>query len=81
MAEHCGSLGIGVILTGMGDDGTAGLLALRRSGGLTIAQDEETSAVYGMPKAARDNGAASLVLPLSEISAAVLRATGVPVPA
>ncbi len=81
MAEHCGSLGIGVILTGMGDDGTAGLLALRRSGGLTIAQDEETSAVYGMPKAARDNGAASLVLPLSEIAAAVLRATGVPVPA
>ena len=81
MAEHCGSAGIGVILTGMGDDGAAGLLALRRNGGLTIAQDEATSAVYGMPKSARDNGAASLVLPLPEIAAAVLRAAGVPVPA
>ena len=77
MAEHIGAGGIGVILTGMGDDGASGLLALRRSGGTTIAQDEATSAVYGMPKAARDNGGAAQVLPLSEIAAAVLRAAGV----
>ena len=81
MAEQCGASSIGVILTGMGDDGAAGLLALRRAGGITIAQDEETSAVYGMPKAAQDNGAAAQVLPLSEVAAAVLRATGVAVPA
>jgi two-component system chemotaxis response regulator CheB len=80
MAEHCGVDGIGVILTGMGDDGTAGLLALRRSGGMTIAQDEATSAVYGMPKAACDSGAAAQVLPLSEIAAAVLHAAATPVP-
>jgi two-component system chemotaxis response regulator CheB len=80
MAEHCGATGIGVILTGMGDDGAAGLLALRRAGGFTIAQDEATSAVYGMPKSANDNGAASVVLPLPEIAAAVLRAAA-PVPA
>jgi two-component system chemotaxis response regulator CheB len=77
MAERCGSGGIGVILTGMGDDGAAGLLALRHKGGMTIAQDAETSAVYGMPRAARDNGAAADVLPLAEIPAAVLLAAGV----
>jgi len=80
MAEHCGAAGIGVILTGMGDDGTSGLLALRRSGGVTIAQDEATSAVYGMPKAAYESGAAAQVLPLSEVAAAVLRAAATPVP-
>jgi two-component system chemotaxis response regulator CheB len=74
MAECSGEGAIGVILTGMGDDGASGLLALRRSGGITIAQDEESSAVYGMPKAAYDNGAAAWVLPLSEIAPAVLRA-------
>ena len=77
MAERCGCGGIGVVLTGMGDDGAAGLLALRKSGGTTIAQDAETSVVYGMPRAARDNGAAADVLPLDEIPAAVLRAAGV----
>ena len=81
MADCGGEGGIGVILTGMGDDGASGLLALRRSGGTTIAQDEESSAVYGMPKAAHDNGGAAWVLPLSEIAAAVLRAAGAPVPA
>jgi two-component system chemotaxis response regulator CheB len=81
MADCGGAGGIGVILTGMGDDGASGLLALRRIGGTTIAQDEESSAVYGMPKAAHDNGGAAWVLPLSEIAAAVLRAAGVPVTA
>jgi two-component system chemotaxis response regulator CheB len=81
MADCGGDGGIGVILTGMGDDGASGLLALRRIGGTTMAQDEASSAVYGMPKAAHDNGGAAWVLPLSEIAAAVLRAAGAPVPA
>jgi two-component system chemotaxis response regulator CheB len=76
MAERCGAGGIGVVLTGMGDDGAAGLLALRQKGGTTMAQDAATSAVYGMPRAACDNGAAADVLPLAEIPAAVLRAAG-----
>jgi two-component system chemotaxis response regulator CheB len=81
MAEQCAFAGIGAVLTGMGDDGAAGLLALRHSGGITIAQDEMTSAVYGMPKAARDNGAAAVVLPLDEIAGAILRASAALVPA
>ncbi|MGD1054151.1 MAG: chemotaxis protein CheB [Candidatus Dormibacteria bacterium] len=81
MADSGAEGGIGVILTGMGDDGASGLLALRRIGGTTIAQDQESSAVYGMPKAAHDNGGAAWVLPLSEIASAVLRAAGVAVPA
>ena len=59
---------VGVLLTGMGRDGAAGLLALRTSGALTIAQDAATSVVYGMPKAAADLGAASEILPLSSIA-------------
>ena len=66
---------VGVLLTGMGDDGAAGLLALRRSGAVTIAQDEATSIVYGMPHAARRMDAATRVLPLEEIAAAVMRAS------
>jgi len=81
MAEHCSFAGIGVVLTGMGDDGAAGLLALRRSGGTTIAQDEATSAVYGMPKAARDNGGAARVVPLDAIAGEILRAAQAQVPA
>jgi two-component system chemotaxis response regulator CheB len=76
IAECCGAAGIGVILTGMGDDGAAGLLAIRRAGGVTIAQDEVTSAVYGMPKAARDLGAVHQVVPLAMVAGEVLRAAG-----
>ena len=64
---------IGVLMTGMGDDGATGLLAMRRAGAHTIAQDEATSAVYGMPRAAAQNGAAVQVLPLDAIAPAVLR--------
>jgi two-component system chemotaxis response regulator CheB len=63
----------GVLLTGMGRDGASGLLEMRRSGALTIAQDEATSVVYGMPRAAKELGAASLELPLSRIGAAMLQ--------
>ena len=57
-----------ILLTGMGADGAYGLLKLRRAGAYTVAQDEQTSAVYGMPKVAADMGAAVDVLSLSDIS-------------
>jgi two-component system, chemotaxis family, protein-glutamate methylesterase/glutaminase len=66
--------GIGVLLTGMGADGASGLLELRGRGGSTIVQDEGSSAVYGMPRAAALLGAADTILPLDEIAAAILRA-------
>lgn len=64
--HHAGTR-VGVLLTGMGRDGAAGLLGLRKSGGLTLAQDAATSVVYGMPKAAAELHAATEVLPLNEI--------------
>ncbi len=64
---------VGVLLTGMGDDGARGLLALRRAGATTIAQDEATSVIYGMPRVARDLGAAEQILPLEAIGPAVQR--------
>ncbi len=64
---------IGVILTGMGRDGAKGLKRLRNAGFHTIAQNRETCAVYGMPKAAFEEGAAIEVLPLSDISAALCK--------
>ena len=64
------SRGVAVLLTGMGRDGARGLLALRRAGWSTIAQDAGTCAVYGMPKAAMELGAAEMVLPLPNIAAA-----------
>jgi len=57
----------GGVLTGMGDDGARGLLDIRRSGGVTIAQDEASSVVFGMPKAALDIGATEQLLPLSAL--------------
>lgn len=63
------------LLTGMGRDGAPGLLALRRAGAQTIAQDEDTSVVYGMPREAAMLGAAERILPLGEIGAAIARAT------
>ncbi len=63
---------VGVILTGMGADGAAGLLHLRERGARTIAQNEETCVVFGMPRAAIELGAAQEVLPLNDIAAALL---------
>lgn len=62
------------VLTGMGRDGAEGLLALRKAGAKTICQDEATSVVYGMPRAAVELGAAAQVLPLDQIGSALLRA-------
>jgi two-component system chemotaxis response regulator CheB len=72
VAESAGSAGVAVVLTGMGRDGAVGLEAVKKAGGLTIAQDEETSAVYGMPKEAAKHGA-ELILPLGEIAGALTR--------
>jgi len=58
----------------MGRDGAAGLLAMRKSRALTIAQDEATSVVYGMPKAAAELGAAAEILPLSEVGPRISQA-------
>lgn len=68
MAANWRRPGAGVLLTGMGRDGARGLLGLRQAGFPTIAQNRETSAVYGMPKAAADLGAAVHVLPLDAIA-------------
>ena len=65
---------VGVLLTGMGSDGAQGLLKLRESGARTIAQDEASSVVYGMPKAAVELGAAQQVLPLGKVCDAILAA-------
>lgn len=67
VAKACGSRAIGILLTGMGRDGAKGLLAMREQGALTIAQDESTSVVWGMPRAAVDLGAAKEVLSLAAI--------------
>jgi two-component system chemotaxis response regulator CheB len=68
VAEASAARTIGVLLTGMGADGAAGLLRIKESGGVTIAQDESSCVVYGMPREAVRRGAASHVLPLSEIA-------------
>jgi two-component system chemotaxis response regulator CheB len=67
LARACGARCAAALLTGMGRDGALGLLALRQAGGITVAQDEETSIVYGMPREAALLGAATRVLPLNEI--------------
>jgi two-component system chemotaxis response regulator CheB len=67
LARSAGPRSAAALLTGMGRDGAAGLLELRQAGGLTVAQDEESSIVYGMPREAALLGAATRVLPLTEI--------------
>jgi len=72
VAEAAGAHATGVILTGMGSDGASGLLRMKRAGAHTIAQDEATCVVFGMPKEAIRLGAADRVLPLSMIPEAIL---------
>jgi len=73
VADAVGPRAIGVILTGMGADGADGLLTMKRAGASTIAQDENTSVVFGMPKEAIDRGAVDVVLPLPRIAAGILQ--------
>jgi two-component system chemotaxis response regulator CheB len=72
-AKFAGQNAVGIILTGMGDDGARGLLEMKQAGAYTIAQDEVTSVVFGMPKAAINMGASSIVLPLEKIAEHVLQ--------
>ncbi len=72
-AEVVGAAAIGVLLTGMGKDGASGLLEMRRRGAWTIAQDQDSCVVFGMPREAVALGAAVEVLPLGEIAAHVVR--------
>ncbi len=73
VARVMGPAAVGVLLTGMGEDGARGLRAIRQRGGVTIAQDEATSVVYGMPKAAAEMEACSTILPLDQIAAYLTR--------
>lgn len=73
VAKHAGGNSVGIILTGMGNDGAAGLLQMKQSGAYTIAQNESTCVVFGMPKEAIQAGAVDAVLPLGDIPNALLR--------
>ncbi|WP_298197207.1 chemotaxis response regulator protein-glutamate methylesterase [Novosphingobium sp.] len=73
VAEKVGAAAAGILLTGMGSDGAQGLLAMHRAGALTIAQDEATCTVFGMPRAAIALGAAGVVAPLNSIPAQIFR--------
>jgi two-component system chemotaxis response regulator CheB len=75
IAEHASAITSAALLTGMGDDGAKGLLALRHGGAATFVQDAATSVVWGMPGAAVALGAAQEVLPLSRIAARLLAST------
>jgi two-component system chemotaxis response regulator CheB len=74
MADTVGKNSVATILTGMGKDGAKGMLALRQSGALTMAQDEASCVVYGMPKAAVEIGATEHVFPLEKMSTALTKA-------
>jgi two-component system chemotaxis response regulator CheB len=71
-AQNAGRNAMGMILTGMGDDGARGLLEMKETGSYTVAQDEDSSIVFGMPKEAIQRGAASKVLPLNRMAAEIL---------
>jgi two-component system chemotaxis response regulator CheB len=75
LARAYGPQAAGVVLTGMGDDGAEGLLALHRAGGLTLAQDEQSCVVYGMPREAIARDAVDEVLPLDQIAPTLERVT------
>jgi len=77
-AQAAGPNAAGVILTGMGDDGAAGLAEMHNAGATTFAQDEATSVVFGMPKEAIVRGAVDTILPLHHIASAVLSFAGMP---
>ena len=72
VAQAAGAAAVGCILTGMGNDGAAGLLEMKQAGAATYAQDEESCVVFGMPREAIEIGAVDVVLPLARISRALL---------
>ena len=72
-AQCAGANALGIIMTGMGDDGANGLLEMRRAGAATIAQDEESCVVFGMPKEAIERGAAAKIVPLDRMHIEIMR--------
>jgi two-component system chemotaxis response regulator CheB len=68
VAKFAGANALGVIMTGMGDDGAAGLLEMRNAGERTLAQDEESCVVFGMPQEAIRRGGAGRVIPLDAVA-------------
>ena len=79
-AQAAGPQAAGVLLTGMGDDGAQGMLEIYEPGGLTIAQDEPTCVVFGMPREAIRRGGVRQVLPLDRIAASLLAWSAIPHP-
>jgi len=75
-SDHFGNSLVGVVLTGMGNDGAEGTKFIKQSGGITIAQDESTSMIYGMPLAAVETGCVDMILPLNEIAQKLISLTG-----
>ena len=73
VAKHAGANALGVIMTGMGDDGAAGLLEMRKAGARTVAQDEDSCVVYGMPKEAVKRGGVEKSVPLTGIDREILQ--------
>ena len=76
LAREYGPRSAGIVLSGMGDDGAEGLLALRRAGGFTAAQGPASSVVYGMPRAALESGAAAVSVELDDVPALLVRLAG-----
>jgi two-component system chemotaxis response regulator CheB len=72
VARYAGANAVGVILTGMGGDGAKEMLTMKQAGAFTIAQDEASCVVFGMPKEAIKAGAVDKVLPLDDIAGAIL---------
>lgn len=73
-AQCAGANASGIIMTGMGDDGAAGLLEMRKAGAMTVAQDEDSCVVFGMPKEAIERGGAIRIVPLGQIHMDIMRA-------
>jgi two-component system chemotaxis response regulator CheB len=75
-AQNAGANALGIIMTGMGDDGARGLLEMHKAGAATVAQDEASCVVFGMPKEAIALGGADKVLPLEQLAREIVRANG-----
>jgi two-component system chemotaxis response regulator CheB len=67
---------VGVLMTGMGDDGADAMVKIRKAGGVTIAEDESTAVVFGMPREAIERGGAEIVAPSYRIADEIIRAVG-----
>lgn len=72
-AEHCGEQTIGVIMTGMGNDGAKGIALIKDLGGITIAEHQSSCVVYGMPKIAIETGRIDVIVPLTDISKEIMK--------